>query len=201
MYHLFRSLNLLTLMLISSKWSLQETFITVLIPRQGLTDRNIVCFRNRSAQRTSKGRERVITFRVTIDNREKERRRVWFPCSSYLLIEIVLSPGHSSISHMLFPLIFASLVYYSAASNEFRPKVLVYSIQSGFSHVNFMGRVADTLAEGDMDVVSEWKVICHLEGHLFVIKLVSWDHRRVEIIPQCVTRPIKRSNDVSLCTK
>ncbi|KAF8371065.1 hypothetical protein PRIPAC_77494 [Pristionchus pacificus] len=53
---------------------------------------------------------------------------------------------------MLFPLIFASLVYYSAASNEFRPKVLVYSIQSGFSHVNFMGRVADTLAEGDMDV-------------------------------------------------
>ncbi|KAF8372488.1 hypothetical protein PRIPAC_78917 [Pristionchus pacificus] len=40
----------------------------------------------------------------------------------------------------------------SSKNDEFRPKVLVYSIQSGFSHVNFMGRIADTLAAGGMDV-------------------------------------------------
>ncbi|GMT22193.1 hypothetical protein PFISCL1PPCAC_13490, partial [Pristionchus fissidentatus] len=40
----------------------------------------------------------------------------------------------------------------SAASDEKPAKVLVYSIQSGFSHVNFMGRLADTLAEGGMNV-------------------------------------------------
>lgn len=144
----------ITLVLISYTYSLQEAVTTVLIPRQRSYGSEHVCFRNLSAQATSKERERVITFRVTLDNREKERRRVWFPCSSYLRIEIVLYPGQSSIAPMLFPLIFVSLVFSSAGSDEYRPKVLVYSIQSGFSHVNFMGRVADTLAEGDMDVVS-----------------------------------------------
>ncbi|GMS94886.1 hypothetical protein PENTCL1PPCAC_17061 [Pristionchus entomophagus] len=53
---------------------------------------------------------------------------------------------------MLALLFLTSLVLTASADEEFRPKVLVYSIQSGFSHVNFMGRVADTLAEGGMDV-------------------------------------------------
>ncbi|GMR47256.1 hypothetical protein PMAYCL1PPCAC_17451, partial [Pristionchus mayeri] len=63
----------------------------------------------------------------------------------------------SSIDHSFFPpmlslVVLSSLFLTTSSSDEFRPKVLVYSIQSGFSHVNFMGRVADTLAEGGMDV-------------------------------------------------
>ncbi|KAF8364005.1 hypothetical protein PRIPAC_90928 [Pristionchus pacificus] len=45
--------------------------------------------------------------------------------------------------------------FHAAPNNDQPPaKVLVYSIGSGFSHVNFMGRVADVLAEAGMDVTT-----------------------------------------------
>ncbi|GMT22194.1 hypothetical protein PFISCL1PPCAC_13491, partial [Pristionchus fissidentatus] len=57
------------------------------------------------------------------------------------------------MSRWLSVLLLTTAVSQCASTNDEKTaKVLVYSIQSGFSHVNFMGRLADTLSEGGMNV-------------------------------------------------